>query len=269
MPASVVAAVLFLTFVAQTSEATAARWLPAPTTAPWQWQLQGEIDTSVPADVYEVDGFDVPASVVRTLHDQGRHVICYINVGSWEDWRRDADDFPKSVLGKRYEGYPSERWLDIRRIGKLKPIMDARFAMCARKRFDAVEADNVNAFDIDSGFPLTRAHQLRFNRWVARRVHHYGMSVALKNDGPQAAQLVGDFDMAVVESCFRYHECGDYRVFIEQGKAVFATEYEVEPDEFCADAAEFGFSAIRKRPDLRAFPWRTCILQRRRLDHRR
>jgi hypothetical protein len=234
------------------------RWQPRPTTAPWQWQLQGRIDTSVPAGVYEVDGFDVPAGVVRTLHRKGRKVLCYLSVGSWEDWRPDADGFPRSVLGARYAGYPSERWLDIRKIDKLAPILDRRFAMCARKGFDAVEADNVNGWDIRSGFPLTRADQLRFNRWVAQRVHDQGMAIALKNDGPQARQLVGDFDMAVVESCFRYNECGDYRVFVKKGKAVFAAEYESEPRQFCPNARRFRFSAIRKTPDLRAKPWRHC-----------
>jgi hypothetical protein len=242
--------------------ALAERWLPAPTTAPWQWQLQGRIDTSVPAGVYEIDGFDAPASSVAALHAQGRKVICYIDVGSWEDWRPDAGDFPKSVLGRRYVGYDdSERWLDIRRIDLLAPIMLKRFQMCASKGFDAVEADNVNGFDVPkpgTGFPLRARHQLRFNRWVAKSVHDLGMSVALKNDGPQAADLVGDFDMAVVESCFEFDECGDYRVFVKAGKAVFAAEYEIEPKEFCAKARKLRFSAIRKGDDLRAKPWRPC-----------
>ena len=64
--------------------------------------------------------------------------------------------------------------------------------------------------------------------------------------------------MAVVESCFRYDECGDYRVFDASGKAVFAAEYELEPRQFCPAARRFRFSAIRKAPDLRAKPWRHC-----------
>jgi hypothetical protein len=241
--------------------AAASLWLPAPTTAPWQWQLQGKVDTSVPAGVYELDGFDVSKATVDALHAKGRKVICYIDVGSWEDWRPDARAFPKSLLGRVYEGYESERWLDIRRIDKLAPILEKRFRMCADKGFDAVEADNVNGYDVPrpgTGFPLTATDQLRFNRWVARRVHALGMSVALKNDGPQAAQLVGDFDMAVVESCFQYSECGDYRAFVRAGKAVFATEYELEPKQFCSKARKYRFSAIRKDDDLRAKPWRPC-----------
>jgi len=30
-------------------------WAPEPTTEPWQWQLQGKIDLSVPAPVYDIE----------------------------------------------------------------------------------------------------------------------------------------------------------------------------------------------------------------------
>jgi hypothetical protein len=246
---------------AGSAEPAAERWRPAPTTAPWQWQLQGKVDTSVPAGVYELDGFTTTKRTVDALHAKGSKVICYIDVGSWEDFRPDAKAFPRSVLGRVYEGYENERWLDIRRIDALGPILRKRFQMCAAKGFDAVEADNVNGYDVPkpgTGFRLTATHQLTFNRWVADAVHALGMSVALKNDGPQAAQLVGDFDMAVVESCFQFDECGDYRVFVKNGKAVFATEYELEPARFCAKARKYRFSAIRKDEALRAKPWRPC-----------
>ncbi len=82
--------------------------------------------------------------------------------------------------------------------------------MCARKRFDAVEPDNVAGWEPENqtGFEITRADQLRFNRWIARQVHDRGMAVALKNDPRQVDQLVGAFDFAVVEECFQYDECG-------------------------------------------------------------
>ena len=157
--------------------------------------------TAIPARVFEVDGFDTPRRTVSALHRRGRRAVCYISVGSWENWRPDADQFPRSVLGKRYDGYPDERWLDIRRIRLLAPVLNRRFAMCTRKGFDAVEADNVAGWENDTGFPLTAAHQLRFNRWIARAVHRRGMSIGLKNDGRQARKLANVFDFAVVEEC--------------------------------------------------------------------
>ena len=56
------------------------RWAPAQRTT-WQWQLTGTLDQSVPADMYDLDLFDTPASTVATLHGQGRRVTCYIDAG--------------------------------------------------------------------------------------------------------------------------------------------------------------------------------------------
>ena len=259
LAAAVTAGVLLMSScAAERSDAAPPRWQPAPTSEPWQWQLQGPIDTSIPADVYEVDGFDVSAQLVERLHGQGRKVICYLDVGSWERFRPDRKLFPKSVIGKRYEGFPDERWLDIRRIDKLARALRGRFEICRRKGFDAVEPDNVNGFTNDTGFPLTARDQLRFNRWVAREVHKRGMSVALKNDPEQARKLVGSFDFAVVEQCFQYRECGRFSPFVAAGKAVFVAEYEIEPAAYCERAAALGLSAIRKAYELRALPWRPC-----------
>jgi hypothetical protein len=259
-PLAITAALTCLALAAcgSTSSSEAARWKPKPTTAPWQWQLQGKIDASVPARVYEVDGFDVGKRVVRKLHRKGRKVICYLDVGSWERYRPDRAAFPPKTIGKRYEGYPDERWLDIRRIDLLAKPLKARFDLCARKGFDAVEPDNTNGFTNDTGFPLTGADQLRFNRWVAKQVHRRGMAVALKNDPEQASKLARVFDFAVVEQCFQYHECGRFSPFIARNKAVFEAEYEISPARFCGKAAALRFSAIRKSYDLFARPWITC-----------
>jgi hypothetical protein len=233
-------------------------WEPTPTTAAWQWQLQGKIDTSVPAAVYDVDGFEVLKGIVRQLHQLGRKVVCYLDVGSWENYRPDARQFPQSVVGRRYEGFPDERWLDIRRFQLFATPLKHRFDLCADKGFDAVEPDNLAGWENRTGFPITRQDQLRFNRWVARQVHARGMAVALKNDGPQAKELVDDFDFAIVEQCFQYEECGPYRTFVQHGKAVFEAEYELSPEQFCPEAGQIGFSAIGKSYDLFARPWRTC-----------
>ena len=235
-----------------------ARWHPAPMTTPWQWQLQGKIDTGVDAGVYDVDGFETSSRVVRQLQRQGRHVICYLDVGSWESYRPDAGSFPQAAIGRRYEGFPDERWLDVRRFRLFAAPLERRFDRCARKGFDAVEPDNLAGWENETGFPIGAGAQLRFNRWVARQVHARGMAVALKNDGGQVGQLLGDFDFAIVEQCFQYEECGLYEPFVRDGKAVFEAEYELDPPDYCDTAAGLGFSAIGKSYDLFARPWRPC-----------
>jgi hypothetical protein len=242
----------------ETSTSAAGMWRPKPNTRPWQFQLQGRIDISIKAPVYEVDAFDVSAKTVRKLHSKGRKVICYFSAGSWENYRPDKGRFPKSVLGKRYDGYPDERWLDIRRYRKFAKPLKARIRMCARKGFDGIEADNVAGYQNPTGFPLTASDQLEFNRWLARQSHRQGLSIGLKNDPSQARQLVGNFDFAVVEECFQYSECGRFKPFIRAGKAVFSVEYETPTAKFCGRAKKLRFSSIGKEFDLYARPWRPC-----------
>lgn len=233
----------------------AARWQPAPGTS-WQWQLSKTVDTGVDAAAYDIDGFDTSAAVVAALHAKGRKVICYINAGAYEDFRPDRSAYPASVLGSG-NGWQGERWLDIRRLDALRPILGKRFDLCRSKGFDAVEPDNVDGYRNDSGFPLTAADQLAFNRTVAGLAHARGLAVGLKNDLDQVPQLVGDFDFAVNEQCAEYRECDALTPFVEQGKAVFEAEYNLPTAAFCPQARSLGFSALRKHLDLDA--WRqTC-----------
>ncbi|HLL68257.1 MAG TPA: endo alpha-1,4 polygalactosaminidase [Micromonosporaceae bacterium] len=231
-------------------------WRPKPGLS-WQWQLSGPLDRSVPADVYDIDGVESSAADVAALHAAGRRVICYLNAGAYEDFRPDRGRFPAAVLGRELDGWPGERWLDVRRWDVLAPIMTARMRQCRDKGFDAVEPDNVDAYANDSGFPLTAADQLTYNRRLADLAHSLGLAVGLKNNVEQAAELAPVFDFAVNEECASYDECDALRVFPESGKPVFHTEYDVPTVTFCAAARARGFSSIRKRLDLDA--WReTC-----------
>jgi hypothetical protein len=219
----------------------------------WQWQLQGRIDLSVRAAMYDVDLFDTPRATVRALHHRGRRVVCYLDAGTWENWRPDAGAFPKRVLG-RHNGWPGERWLDIRRRHVLAPIMRARLDRCARKGFDGVEFDNVDGYANRTGFALTAGQQLRYNAWLANQAHRRGLSAALKNDVDQVGRLLSYFDFDLDEQCFQYRECATLKPFVSAGKAVFEVEYRLRRSKFCSRAGSLGFSSMRKRLSLGA--WR-------------
>ncbi|MFH9982534.1 endo alpha-1,4 polygalactosaminidase [Streptomyces sp. NPDC017179] len=225
-----------------------ALWRPRPGLA-WQWQLNGRADPSVDVPVYDIDGFENSAADVARLHRDGRKVICYVNVGAWENFRPDKDAFPRSVLGGT-NGWDGERWLDIRRLSVLRPIMERRFDMCRDKGFDAVEPDLLEAYSNRTGFPLTARDQLRYNRMIAEVAHERGLSVGLKNDLPQIPQLVGDFDFAVNEECAQYRECERLTPFVKAGKAVFHVEYVVSADGFCPISRRLGLSSMRKKLEL-------------------
>jgi hypothetical protein len=68
-------------------------WQPTPGTS-WQIQLQGSINTNYQVQMYNIDLYDTPQSVIDTLHRRGVKVICYFSAGTFEDWRSDASAFP-------------------------------------------------------------------------------------------------------------------------------------------------------------------------------
>ena len=228
-------------------------WRPALGLS-WQWQLSGApVDQSVEAQVYDVDLFETDAETVAQLHARGRKVICYLNVGAWEQGRPDADLFPPSVIGKDYVGWEGERWLDIRQIEALAPVMRARLDLCRSKGFDGVEPDNIDGYEADTGFPISLDDQIAYGRWFVREAHQRGLSIGLKNDPAQAAVLLAEYDWALTEDCFAQGWCGQIQPFIAAGKAVFAAEYTdsgMTLERFCADARALGFSAILKHRDL-------------------
>jgi len=233
------------------SGSSAGRWNP-PSKVSWQWQLSGPLDLSVNAQVYDVDLFDTSAAQVGQLQSQGSKVICYLSAGSYEADRPDSNKYPAAVLGRTLDGWPGERWLDIRRLDVLLPIIAARMDLCAKKGFDAVEPDNVDGYQNDSGFSLTAKDQETFNRALAKLAHDRGLAIGLKNDVDQVALLQPVFDFAVNEQCAEYNECSLLTPFIKAGKPVLHVEYNLPVSSFCPTTNALGFSSLRKSLDLDA-----------------
>lgn len=227
-------------------------WRPAPGTS-WQWQLSGPIDINVDATMFDIDLFDTSQETIDELHRRGRIVICYFSAGSWEEWRPDSEAFPSEVRGTPLEDYPDERWLDIRRIDALGPILTARLDLASAKGCDGVEPDNVDGYANNSGFPLSAEDQLRFNIWLAEQAHVRSLSVGLKNDLEQTSVLVGHFDWALNEQCFEYEECELLLPFIAAEKAVFGVEYRRELASFCPAANAMNFDWLKKNSELDAY----------------
>ena len=227
-------------------------WSPALGQS-WDWQLSAPYDFTRPVDILDIDQQETSAATVASLHAQGKRVICYISVGSWENWRPDASAYPEALKGKNYDGWAGEKWVDIRRLDLLGPILKARFDDCAAKGFDAVEPDNIDGFENDTGFALTADDQLVFNRWLANEAHSRGLSIGLKNDNGQVADLLNDFDWALSEDCDNQNWCTDFEPFIAAGKAVLQAEYTdtgASLAGFCTTAKARGFSGLLKQRDL-------------------
>ncbi len=232
-------------------------WEPEPGTT-WQWQLTGPVDTSHDVDMYDVDLFDTPAEVIDELHADGRVVVCYFSAGTVEPGRPDSGDFRPGVVGKPLEDWPDERWVDVRRLDVLGPIMEARLDLAAEKGCDGVEPDNVDGYANDTDLPIDADDQLAYNRWLAGEAHARGLSVGLKNDLDQVEVLVDDFDWALNEQCFEFDECDLLAPFVDARKAVFGVEYTGDPAEYCPAAVAAGFSWLTKSLDLGPEPPNAC-----------
>jgi hypothetical protein len=216
----------------------------------YHWQLSAVF--AAPADevagsgqvVYDIDGETNTAATVATLHALGPNVkvVCYVDVGTYENYRSDAASFPASVLGSS-NGWPGEQWLDVRQQSVLLPIMQARFQKwCVDKGFDAIEPDNLDGWQNTSGFPLTESDNVSYDLAIAALAHSLGLSVGLKNVPSNAAAMEPSFDWALDEQCFEFNECDSYTSsFLAKGKAVWDVEYNKAPD--CAQAGSAHMNA--------------------------
>jgi hypothetical protein len=225
-------ALAFVCGLIPTAAEAAPGWVP-PQQLTWYWQLTGAPKIE-PVQATDIDGFDNTAATVAHFHSLGQRVICYVDVGTWEDWRPDAGEFPSTVLGNS-NGWPGERWLDVRQLAALEPIMTQRFEMCQQKGFDAVEPDNMDGYENGTGFPITAAQQLAYDEWVGQEVRSLGMAVFEKNDPDQAGQLEPYFDGVIDEQCNQYSQCSSYQPYLTAGKPVLNAEYQSSLyPSFCA-----------------------------------
>ncbi len=235
-----------------TTGTTGSWWTPSAGTT-WQWQIGGgTFDATTAVQVFDID-WEQPASAVQSLHTAGKKVICYVSVGSWEDWRPDAADFPTAVIGKDYPGWPGEKFVDIR-ADALRSIMGKRLDSCKAKGFDAVEPDNMDVFEASSGFPLTRADGVNYALWLAGQSHARGMAIVQKNASSIVSDIHASYDGALTEDCYAGGWCGDMQPYLDADRPVFACEYDSSVfSAACAWGSSRKISFILKEPDLGAW----------------
>jgi hypothetical protein len=247
----------------------------------WQWQLSGQLDLSYNVGVYDVDLFDTSAATVAAIHAKGAKAICYMETGGWETYRPDANKYPAAVLGRTMPGYPNERYVDISQLAVLRPIIGARLDLCAQKGFDGVEPDIDDSLtDVGAGgigYPVTYGDQLAFNRMVAEEAHARHLAIGLKNGtfGANPEKFTADMqplvDFAVNEECLAGGDvCSTLKVFTDNGKPVFHTEYlddyagasktsnQSVLNRFCSVTKPLHFSSILKDASGSLTAWRAA-----------
>ncbi|MFC4013783.1 endo alpha-1,4 polygalactosaminidase [Nonomuraea purpurea] len=221
------------------------------------------------------DNETLNTAAVKAIHARGAKAICYIDAGSIEEFRPDYQDFVdwhdkngKSLLGKPFSPeFPNERWANINNDRGQRDFllekMAARVDKCVQAGFDGVEFDVVHAHEAKketTGWDVSAATQLTYNKALAGLAHERGLSVALKNDLSQAEELEPYFDYAVNEECFEHEECSELDAFTKAGKAVFHVEYRTDPKQYCGALTSMTFNSIKKNEDYSLYdrPYLPC-----------
>jgi hypothetical protein len=222
-------------------------------------------------------------AAVQALHVRGARVIGYIDAGTAETWRPDFPEmqaFDQScdgcLFGNPLSNYPDEYWLNITTGAKgIDPntgqsettrrfVLDEMLTRLKEAKLigvDAIEFDDVDAYQSHSGFSISPSAQMQYNAMLANLAHRMGFAVGLKNDLSQASDLQPYFDFAINEQCWQYNECGALKSWPSQyGKAVFNVEYGTDPAIFCpkANSPRFNFNSILKTDDLFDVPYMPC-----------
>ncbi|KAJ5966605.1 hypothetical protein N7481_013319 [Penicillium waksmanii] len=202
-------------------------WQPRPGVK-WQIQLEEAVEnTSINADVYDIDLFDNSADTISAIHKHGAQVICYFSAGTYEEWRSDAAQFSSSDFGSNLDDWPGERWIDINS-SNVRRILSARLDMAQKKGCDGVDPDNIDAYDNENGLGLTTHDSIDLLKYLAIEAHSRGMSIGLKNGGDIIGDVIDKMQWSVNEQCAQYNECDTYAAFTDVNKPVFHIEYSGE-----------------------------------------
>jgi hypothetical protein len=265
-------ALLGLSFVPRAGAAT--WWSPPLGNQPWQWELSHPLNLHNKRDmgtndklpsgrpapapvIYDIDGIINPASTVAALHALGKHVVCYVEVGSAGDYYTAAQEgIPVSyfdlmqangLFGNKLSGYP-EYYLNIQSPLTLWIVGAMIKQQCADKGFDAVETDIDDEYTDDSGFPLTKAVEEQYMTMLAGYIHSLGMGWWIKNPDDTGDSYAADMyplaDAVLTEQCNQYSSCGLLAAYIGH-KAVFNAEYRGKPAAYCTADAFLGFNGAK------------------------
>ncbi|KAJ5937333.1 hypothetical protein N7454_004633 [Penicillium verhagenii] len=231
--------------------------------AKWQIELLYPLnDTSVDADIYDIDLFDSPNATITKLQGMGRKVICYFSAGTYEDWRKDAGEFNSSDLGDNLDDWPGEKWLDTNS-QNVRRIMRQRLDLAQAKGCDGVDPDNIDGYGNKNGLGLTQEDAIAYVKWLASQAHGRNMSLGLKNGGDIIGSVIDKMQWSVNEQCAVYDECDLYSACVNASKPVFHIEYPKGDDtnnnnsvstkqrNSACDATSAGnFSTVIKNMDL-------------------
>lgn len=84
--------------------------------------------------------------VVEELKKDDHLVMCYVSVGTLEGFRDYNKDDWKGLTMGTMKSFDDEKWLDIRQLDRLLPLMESRFDKMASVGCDIIEPDNMDCY---------------------------------------------------------------------------------------------------------------------------
>lgn len=187
------------------------------------YQLGGSYDPEERVTVVVRDRTDEP--------DPARYSICYVNAFQTQPDERAAieRDHPELLLTGSGGPVTDPDWPDEQLFDLSTPelrdqvleLVEPWIAGCAEDGFEAIEADNLDAWTRAQG-GYTREDAEAFAQDLTASAHEHGLAIGQKN----AAELDGPslgFDFAVTEECAVFDECARYAELY--GEEVIEIEY--------------------------------------------
>lgn len=238
----------------------------------------------VSPDVYDIDLYAaygatcpkyptgaVNTDAVNAIHAAGKKAICYVDIGSIENYRPDYQDFVNfnnscsgCLIGNKAFG-ANEKWLNLNNdkgqrdwlIGE----MTKRVAKCQQAGFDGVYFDEGWIWQVkNSGWTVDGNTQLLYNTAMLNVAHSYNLATAINYDLPQIPTLVPYEDFHIDEQCFQYNECSTLLPVVQASKAVFQIEYKSNQSTVCPkEPGTYNWNTKFKNTSLYDYPWQTCF----------
>ena len=249
-------------------------WIPPLGNQPWQWELSHPLRLNNARDmgtndvlpdgkhapdpvIYDIDAIINPKSTVTQLHAQGKHVVCYIEVGAVGNYYSAAQEGLSTtyyqqlrnagVLGAKVPGYP-EYYLNIRSRATVSIIESMIAKQCAAKGFDAVETDIDDEYASTTSFSLTKANEETYMTTLADYMHGLHLGWWIKNPDDTGDSYATDMyplaDAVLTEQCNQYSTCGSLDAYVGH-KAVFNAEYRLGTASFCTKDDVRGFNGAK------------------------
>lgn len=223
----------------------------------FDWVLgKSNSNDSFNTSIVDLDAFETSSETVFKLHTQGKKVIAYLSVGTIENTRSDSHLLPKEIIGNIYPQWPEEKWLDIRKLDKMKPWLSSRLSMIKQKGFDAIEPDNLDAYENNTGFDINLIDTKTFCDYLISLSHSMGLGIGQKNMPELAIEYSSKFDWALIEDAFYQGWSKELKPYIDKNKPVFSVDYtdnvpqEIFETTICPKSKIMKYSTILKNRNL-------------------